>query len=188
MFIQTESTPNPATLKFIPGREVMGPGAVADFPDRASAGRSPLAGALFQIPEVGRVFFGADFVSVTKTDGDWKHLKPAILGAIMEHFTRGLPLMVEGAGEEADKGEGFAEADSEVVEQIKELIETRVRPAVAGDGGDIIFKGFDGTAGTVFLELRGSCAGCPSSTMTLKNGIENMLRHFIPEVNGVEAV
>ena len=188
MFIQTESTPNPATLKFIPGREVMGTGAVADFPDRVSAGRSPLAAALFQIPEVGRVFFGSDFVSVTKTDGDWRHLKPAILGAIMEHFTRDVPLMVEGSSDEAEKPATFSEGDSEIVEQIKELIETRVRPAVAGDGGDIIFKGFDGSAGTVFLELRGSCAGCPSSTMTLKNGIENMLRHFIPEVNAVEAV
>jgi Fe-S cluster biogenesis protein NfuA len=188
MFIQTESTPNPATLKFLPGREVMGEGAVADFPDRASAGRSPLADALFHIPEVGRVFFGSDFISVTKTDGDWRHLKPAILGAIMEHFTHDRALLAEGAGADVDKTEGFSEADSEIVEQIKELIETRVRPAVAGDGGDIIFKGFDGAAGTVFLELRGSCAGCPSSTMTLKNGIENMLRHFIPEVSAVEAV
>lgn len=188
MFIQTESTPNPATLKFLPGREVMGQGAVADFPDRASAGRSPLADALFSIPEVERVFFGADFISVTKTDGDWRHLKPAVLGAIMEHFTRGLPLLAEGAGAETEAEEGYAEADAEIVEQIRELIETRVRPAVAGDGGDIIFKGFDGRAGTVFLQLRGSCAGCPSSTMTLKNGIENMLRHFIPEVNAVEAV
>ena len=189
MFIQTESTPNPATLKFIPGREVMGVGAVADFPDRQSAARSPLATALFEIPEVSRVFFGGDFVSVTKSDGDWRHLKPAILGAIMEHFTRGLPLIttVE-AGGEADKDAAYSEEDAEIVDQIKELIETRVRPAVAGDGGDIIFKGFDGSAGTVFLELRGSCAGCPSSTMTLKNGIENMLRHFIPEVNAVEAV
>ncbi|HUO91851.1 MAG TPA: NifU family protein [Rhizomicrobium sp.] len=188
MFIQTESTPNPATLKFIPGRDVMGAGAVADFPDRESAQRSPLAEALFRIPEVGRVFFGADFVSVTKTDGDWRHLKPAILGAIMEHFTRGVPLMTGISAEEPALQQGYSDADAEIVGQIKELIETRVRPAVAGDGGDIIFKGFDGSAGTVFLELRGSCAGCPSSTMTLKNGIENMLRHFIPEVNAVEAV
>jgi Fe-S cluster biogenesis protein NfuA len=139
---------------------------------------------------VGRVFFGADFVSVTKTDGDWRHLKPAILGAIMEHFTRGLPLMATGQATDtgAPAGESYGEADGEIVDQIKELIETRVRPAVAGDGGDIVFRGFDGAAGTVFLELRGSCAGCPSSTMTLKNGIENMLRHFIPEVNAVEAV
>jgi Fe-S cluster biogenesis protein NfuA len=188
MFIQTESTPNPATLKFIPGREVMGAGAVADFPDRESAGRSPLAAALFQIPEVSRVFFGADFVSVTKTDGDWRHLKPAVLGAIMEHFTRDIPLMSGATVEDVEKPAAYSEADTEIVDQIKELIETRVRPAVASDGGDIIFKGFDGAAGTVFLELRGSCAGCPSSTMTLKNGIENMLRHFIPEVNAVEAI
>jgi len=140
MFIQTESTPNPATLKFLPGREVMGEGAVADFPSADQAGRSPLAKALFAIPEVSRVFFGSDFISVTKS------------------------------------------------EQIKELIETRVRPAVAQDGGDIIFKGFDGASGVVSLHLQGSCAGCPSSTMTLKNGIENMLRHYVPEVTAVEAV
>jgi len=188
MFIQTESTPNPATLKFIPGREVMGAGAVADFPDRDSAGRSPLAEALFRIPEVDRVFFGADFISVTKSDGDWRHLKPAILGAIMEHFTREIPLLVGGAAEETETATRYSEGDADIVEQIQELLETRVRPAVAGDGGDIVFTGFDGKAGTVFLELRGSCAGCPSSTMTLKNGIENMLRHFIPEVNAVEAV
>ncbi|MBU6299621.1 MAG: NifU family protein [Alphaproteobacteria bacterium] len=185
MFIQTESTPNPATLKFLPGREVMGEGAVADFPSREAAQRSPLARALFETPEVGRVFFGADFISVTKTDGDWKHLKPAILGAIMEHFTRGLPL-IEGAAEEAD--EVAAGEDDEIVAQIKDLIETRVRPAVAQDGGDIIFKGFDEKSGVVFLHMRGSCAGCPSSTMTLKNGIENMLRHYVPEVSAVEAV
>src|SRR5262249_4609984 len=133
-------------------------------------------------------FFGADFISVTKTDGDWRHLKPAVLGAIMEHFTRGLPVMAEAKPEEPEKAVAYSDEDAEIVEQIKELLETRVRPAVAGDGGDIIFKGFDGAAGPVFLQLRGSCAGCPSSVMTLKNGIENMLRHFIPEVNTVEAV
>jgi Fe-S cluster biogenesis protein NfuA len=185
MFIQTESTPNPNTLKFLPGRDVMGEGAVADFPSAEQAGRSPLASALFAIPDVARVFFGSDFISVTKRDGDWKHLKPAILGAVMEHFTRGLPLM-EGSAEETE--ESYSEDDSEVVEQIKELIETRVRPAVAADGGDIIFKGFDGGSGVVSLRLQGSCAGCPSSTMTLKNGIENMLRHYVPEVTAVEAV
>jgi len=185
MFIQTESTPNPATLKFLPGREVMGEGAVADFPSAETAARSPLAKALFAIPEVSRVFFGSDFISVTKRDGDWKHLKPTILGAVMEHFTRGLPL-IEGAAEETE--ESFSEDDAEVVEQIKELIETRVRPAVAADGGDIIFKGFDGQSGVVSLHLQGSCAGCPSSTITLKNGIENMLRHYVPEVTAVEAV
>ncbi|HWD26792.1 MAG TPA: NifU family protein [Rhizomicrobium sp.] len=187
MFIQTESTPNPATLKFLPGREVMGEGQVADFPAAESGARSPLAAALFAIPEVSRVFFGSDFISVTKRDGDWKHLKPAILGAIMEHFTRDLPLMT-GSADEADSATNDADADPEVVAQIKELIDTRVRPAVAQDGGDIIYKGFDGAAGIVFLHLQGSCAGCPSSTMTLKNGIENMLRHYVPEVNAVEAV
>lgn len=187
MFIQTESTPNPATLKFLPGRQVMGDGAVADFPAAETAGRSPLARALFAVPEVSRVFFGADFISVTKRDGDWKHLKPAILGAIMEHFTQGLPLL-EGGADETDAAESYDEADTEVVDQIKELIETRVRPAVAQDGGDIIFRGFDGASGVVSLHLQGSCAGCPSSTMTLKNGIENMLRHYVPEVTAVEAV
>ncbi|HEY1711055.1 MAG TPA: NifU family protein [Rhizomicrobium sp.] len=188
MFIQTESTPNPATLKFLPGREVMGEGAVADFPDKAAAARSPLACALFELPEVARVFFGSDFVSVTKTEAeDWKHIKPAILGTIMDHFTRGLPL-IEGSADEADDDETFGEADPEIVSQIRELIETRVRPAVAQDGGDIIYKGFDGGSGVVYLHLQGSCAGCPSSTMTLKNGIENMLRHYVPEVNAVEAV
>lgn len=187
MFIQTESTPNPATLKFLPGREVMGEGAVADFPSMDTAGRSPLAKALFQVPDVSRVFFGSDFISVTKRDGDWKHLKPAILGAIMEHFTQGLPLM-EGDAAEVPAEESFSEDDAEIVDQIKELIETRVRPAVAQDGGDIIFRGFDGSSGVVTLHMQGSCSGCPSSTMTLKNGIENMLRHYVPEVTAVEAV
>jgi Fe-S cluster biogenesis protein NfuA len=187
MFIQTEATPNPQTLKFLPGREVMGESAVADFPDRDSAQRSPLAGALFEIPDVARVFFGSDFISVTKSGEDWQHLKPAILGAIMDHFTRGLPL-IEGTHEEADDSTSFGEGDPEIVAQIRELLDTRVRPAVANDGGDIIFKGFDGGSGIVFLHLRGSCAGCPSSTLTLKHGIENMLRHYIPEVTAVEAV
>jgi Fe-S cluster biogenesis protein NfuA len=184
MFIQTESTPNPATLKFLPGREVMGDGKVADFASREDAGRSPLARALFETPEVSRVFFGSDFISVTKSEGDWKHLKPAILGAIMEHFTRGLPL-IEGGAEEKDVAAGN---DSDIVAQIKELIETRVRPAVAQDGGDIIYRGFDEASGVVFLHMRGSCAGCPSATMTLRNGIENLLRHYVPEVSAVEAV
>jgi Fe-S cluster biogenesis protein NfuA len=185
MFIQTETTPNPATLKFMPGREVMGAGTV-DFPDAEAGARSPLATRLFAIPEVERVFFGADFVTVTKRDGDWRHLKPAILGAIMEHFTLGLPLFETEAAEEAEPV--YEGEEAEIVSQIKELIETRVRPAVANDGGDIIFKGFDGGSGTVFLHLQGSCAGCPSSSITLRNGIENMLRHYIPEVSAVEAV
>ena len=187
MFIQTESTPNPNTLKFLPGRAVMGDGAVADFPDAEAAERSPLARALFGIPDVARVFFGSDFISVTKADADWRHLKPAILAAIMDHFTQGLPLIEDGHAE-AEDDTFYGEGDPEIVAQIRELLDTRVRPAVAGDGGDIIFKGFDGGSGIVFLHLRGSCAGCPSSTMTLKHGIENMLRHYIPEVNAVEAV
>ncbi|HWY62753.1 MAG TPA: NifU family protein [Rhizomicrobium sp.] len=184
MFIQTESTPNPATLKFLPGRDVMGAGSVADFPSADSAQRSPLAKALFQTPEVSRVFFGADFISVTKRDGDWKHLKPALLGTIMEHFTQDLPLM---NGEVAED-EGFKEGDPDIVYQVKYMIDTKVRPAVAQDGGDIIFKGFDIETGIVSLHLQGSCAGCPSSSRTLKNGIENMLRHYFPEVTAVEAV
>ncbi|HWA03645.1 MAG TPA: NifU family protein [Rhizomicrobium sp.] len=187
MFIQTESTPNPATLKFLPGCEVMGEGAVADFPTPDSAGRSALARALFEIPDVARVFFGSDFISVTKAGGDWRQLKVPVLAAIMDHFTRGLPV-IEGGGEEQDNSDFYGEGDPDVVAQIRELIDTRVRPAVAQDGGDIIYKGFDGNAGIVFLHLQGSCAGCPSSTLTLKNGIENMLRHFVPEVNAVEAV
>lgn len=188
MFIQTESTPNPATLKFLPGREVMGEGAVADFPDAGAAARSPLAAALFAIPSVSRVFFGADFISVTKEDGEWQHLKPAILGAIMEHFTQGKPLIEGSADENGEDDKVYEGEEAEIVDQIRELIETRVRPAVANDGGDIIFKGYDGATGIVSLHMRGSCAGCPSSTITLKNGIENMLRHYVPEVNAVEAV
>jgi len=189
MFIQTETTPNPATLKFLPGREVMG-NSTADFPDAEAGKRSPLAQRLFAIPEVERVFFGSDFITVTKKDApdaDWRHLKPMILGAIMEHFTRGLPLF-EGEMAAAEAEPVYEGEEAEIVAQIKELIDTRVRPAVASDGGDIIFKGFDGGSGTVFLHLQGSCSGCPSSTITLKNGIENMLRHYVPEVSAVEAV
>jgi Fe-S cluster biogenesis protein NfuA len=175
MFIQTEQTPNPATLKFLPGREVMGNGT-ADFPSTEAAKRSPLADHLFGVEGVTGVFFGADFITVTKSDDkDWHLLKPAILGAIMEHFTAGRPLLNEGAAE-AQSTEG----DSEIVTQIKELIETRVRPAVAQDGGDIVFQSFED--GIVYLHMQGSCAGCPSSTATLKSGIENMLKHYIPEV------
>lgn len=184
MFIQTESTPNPATLKFLPGRDVMGEGQVADFPSKEFADRSPLALALFELPEVSRVFFGADFISVTKHDGDWKHIKPAILGTIMEHFTRGLPLL-EGTAEERDD-QDYGEGDPEVISQIKELIETRVRPAVAQDGGDITFQGY--REGIVYLHMRGACSGCPSSTATLRHGIENLLKHFIPEVQEVRPV
>ncbi len=184
MFIQTEQTPNPNTLKFLPGREVMVE-ATAHFPDAESARRSPLAERLFKIESVVGVFFGSDFISVTKSDDtEWHLLKPAILGVIMEHYVAGLPLFhedVEAAEDEADFGE-----DSDIVAQIRELLDTRVRPAVAQDGGDIIFRGFD--KGVVYLQMRGACSGCPSSTATLKAGIENMLQHYIPEVVEVRAV
>ena len=187
MFIQTEQTPNPATLKFLPGREVMTRGT-ADFVDSATAARSPLAERLFQIDGVAGVFLGADFVTVTKTeDQEWYLLKPAILGVIMEHFVAGRPVLLEGAdgdGLEGDPGDDAE--DSEVVKQIKELLDTRVRPAVAQDGGDIVFRSFD--EGVVYLHMQGACAGCPSSTATLKMGIENMLRHYIPEVTEVRPV
>jgi Fe-S cluster biogenesis protein NfuA len=185
MFIQTESTPNPATLKFLPGRDVLGQGA-ADFPTREAAAKSPLAARLFEIEGVSGVMFGPDFITVTKVGHDWPQLKPMILGAIMEHFTQGLPVM--GGEAQSATSEEYDAADEEIVVQIKELLDTRIRPAVAQDGGDIVFRGFEGKSGTVFLNLRGACAGCPSSTATLKNGIENMLRHYIPEVNTVEAV
>jgi Fe-S cluster biogenesis protein NfuA len=181
MFIQTEQTPNPATLKFLPGRDVMAAGT-ADFPAPETAGRSPLASALFGVEGVRGVFFGGDFVTVTKADDrDWQLLKPAILAVIMEHFTSGQPLFAAGAA-----GEAETEGDEgEIVAQIKELLETRVRPAVAQDGGDIVFRSFED--GVVFLHLQGSCSGCPSSTATLKAGIENLLRHYIPEVREVRA-
>ena len=182
MFIQTEATPNPATLKFLPGRTVLGDGTL-EFRDRDTAGRSPLAEKLFAIAGVTGVFYGSDFVTVTKADGDWQHLKPAILGAIMEHYMSGAPLLADGAAEE-DAEEFFDEKDAETVATIKDLIETRVRPAVANDGGDITFRGFK--EGIVYLDMKGSCAGCPSSTATLKHGIQNLLRHFVPDVVEVQ--
>ncbi len=184
MFIQTEATPNPATLKFLPGRDVMQSGT-ANFPDRESAARSPLAERLFQVDGLTGVFLGSDFITVTKADDrEWHLLKPAILGVIMEHFTAGRPVVL---GEEQQSAQGSeSDEDSEVVAQIKELINTRVRPAVAQDGGDIVFHGFEN--GVVLLHMQGACAGCPSSTATLKMGIENMLRHYIPEVVEVRAV
>lgn len=186
MFIQTESTPNPATLKFLPGKVVMENGT-AEFRDRDAAMASPLAEKLFAIPGVTSVFFGYDFVTVTKDNAEWPHLKPAILGSIMEHFMSGAPIMGGGAtGDEDPDGEFFNEGDESIVATIKELLETRVRPAVAQDGGDITFRGF--RDGKVFLNMKGSCAGCPSSTATLKHGVQNLLRHFIPEVQEVEAV
>jgi Fe-S cluster biogenesis protein NfuA len=185
MFIQTESTPNPATLKFLPGQTVLEAGT-ADFPSVEAAEASPLATRLFGVAGVTGVFFGSDFVTVTKAeDSAWEHLKPALLGAIMEHFQSGQPVM-EG---EATAPAGHAEhdgPDGEIVKQIKELLDTRVRPAVAQDGGDITFHGFE--RGVVYLHMQGACAGCPSSTLTLKMGIENLLRHYIPEVTEVRPV
>ena len=181
MFIQTEETPNPATLKFIPGQAVM-PEGTADFRSAADAARSPLATALFGVDGVSGVYLGRDFISVSKAaDKDWFALKPAVLAAIMDHFTAGKPV-IEGTADTAAKSED----DDEIVAQIKELLETRVRPAVAQDGGDIVFHGFE--KGVVYLHMQGSCAGCPSSTATLKSGIENMLRYYVPEVVEVRAV
>jgi NFU1 iron-sulfur cluster scaffold homolog, mitochondrial len=172
MFIETESTPNPATLKFLPGRDVMGAGT-ADFAAAEAAGRSPLATALFDLPGIARVFLGSDFVTVTKTDEvSWQALKPQVLATLMSHFVAGRAVILP--------------EDQEVVEQIRELLDTRVRPAVAGDGGDIVFRGY--RDGIVKLHMQGSCSGCPSSRATLKHGIENMLRHYVPEVVGVEQV
>lgn len=185
MFIQTEETPNPATLKFLPGREVLAQGT-AEFREHADAtARSPLADALFHIDGVTGVFFGRDFITVTKTgDRDWAVLKPPVLATIMEQFTQNRPVMAEGSVQAAAHATGH-EDDAEIVQQIQELLDTRVRPAVAQDGGDITFHGFED--GIVYLRMQGSCAGCPSSTATLKAGIENMLRHYIPEVLEVRA-
>ena len=183
MFIQTEQTPNPATLKFLPGRPVMTTGT-ANFTSQEATPTSPLAERLFALPEVAGVFLGADFITVTKAgDGDWYQLKPAILAVIMEHFTAGRPVMLANA---ADITATAEEDEDEIVAQIKELLETRVRPAVAQDGGDIIFHDFED--GVVYLHMQGSCSGCPSSTATLKAGIENMLRHYVPEVVEVRAI
>jgi Fe-S cluster biogenesis protein NfuA len=188
MFIQTEATPNPATLKFLPGRDVL-EGEPRDFRSIDAAAASPLATGLFAISGVTGVFLGSDFISVTKDDTNWAHIKPAILGVIMDHFLSGKPVIIESAAElpDFDEIEEFYEPDDkEMVEVIKELLATRVRPAVAMDGGDIIFKGF--REGTVFLHMQGACSGCPSSTATLKNGIENLLRHFVPGVESVQQV
>lgn len=186
MFIQTETTPNPATLKFLPGQEVLGAGT-ADFPNIDAAAISPLASRIFAVPGVAGVFLGSDFVTVTKDQAtDWAHAKPAILGAIMEHYQSGKPVMTGAAS--GGHAEGGAETgeDGAIIAQIKELLDTRVRPAVARDGGDITFHGFE--RGVVYLHMQGACAGCPSSTYTLKMGIENLLRHYIPEVSEVRAV
>ena len=184
MFIQTEATPNPATLKFLPGRTVLDSGTL-DIRDKTAATSSPLAERLFDIPNVSGVFFGSDFISISKDGGDWQQMKPAILGAIMEHYLSGVPIVAQDSV--AQGGEEFFDAsDADTVATIKDLIETRVRPAVAGDGGDITFKGYK--EGVVYLHMKGACSGCPSSTATLKHGIQNLLRHFVPEVQEVRPV
>jgi Fe-S cluster biogenesis protein NfuA len=185
MFIQTEATPNPATLKFLPGRAVL-EGGTLDLRSKGDAAQSPLAERLFGINGVSGVFFGSDFVAVTKDAGDWPQLKPMILGAIMEHFMSGAPLLAAAAAEQSAADEFFDAADAETVATIKELIETRVRPAVANDGGDITFRGFRN--GVVYLNMKGACSGCPSSTATLRHGIQNLLRHFVPDVTEVRPV
>jgi Fe-S cluster biogenesis protein NfuA len=185
MFIQTEATPNPATLKFLPGRVVLENGTL-DLRNKDEAARSPLAERLFDIAGVSGVFFGSDFIAVTKNTDEWQRLKPMILGAIMEHFMSGAPLLAAGNNSETETEEFFDAADAETVATIKELIETRVRPAVANDGGDITFRGFKD--GVVFLNMKGACSGCPSSTATLRHGIQNLLRHFIPDVTEVRPV
>jgi len=184
MFIETEGTPNPATLKFLPGREVMGPRGTADFASAEAAARSPLASRIFALGGVARVFLGSDFVTVTQAEeADWQELRPQVLAALVEHFMSGQPVL---EGEEAEHAGDYDPADEEIVEQIKELLDTRIRPAVAGDGGDIVFRGF--RDGIVQLHLQGACSGCPSSRATLRHGVENMLRHYIPEVVAVEQV
>jgi Fe-S cluster biogenesis protein NfuA len=180
MFIQTEPTPNPATLKFLPGRPVLEQGTF-EATSPAEAENSPLAKALMEIPGVRGVFLAPDFISVTKGEGEWTHLRPQVLGVVTEFFLSGAPAL---SGGTAATQEFFDAADQDIVDTIKDLIETRVRPAVAGDGGDIIFKGF--RDGIVYLGMKGACSGCPSSTATLKHGIENLFRHFLPEVKGVE--
>jgi Fe-S cluster biogenesis protein NfuA len=186
MFIQTEATPNPATLKFLPGRTVLASGTL-EMRDRAEAAKSPLAEKLFDVANVSGVFLGSDFITVTKSDGEWPQLKPAILGVIMEHFMSGAPVVLdETSADASESGEFFEADDAETVATIKELIETRVRPAVANDGGDITFRGY--RDGVVYLAMKGSCSGCPSSTATLKHGIQNLLRHFVPDVTEVRPI
>ncbi len=183
MFIQTEPTPNPSTLKFVPGKQVLASG-VQDFKSLKDADSSPLATRLFEVDGVAGVFLGNDFISVTKGDLDWELLKPAVMGVIMEHFMSGAPVM-EGDVQRDNENEVFDEEDRETVDTIKQLLEEKVRPAVAQDGGDIIFQAYKD--GIVYLQMRGACSGCPSSTATLKNGIENLLKHFLPEVKEVRS-
>ncbi|ALE02992.1 NifU family protein [Bartonella ancashensis] len=190
MFIQTETTPNPATLKFLPGRVLLTTGVLEFRKNDESTLHSPLATKLLQIPNISGIMLGYDFITVTKNEGEWQHLKPVILGTIMEHLLSDEPIVTKKAKEQAQihtlNEEFYDEKDADIVSIIKEVLETRVRPAVANDGGDITFRGFEN--GVVYLNMRGACAGCPSSTATLKHGIENLLRHFIPEVLGVEAM
>ena len=185
MFIQTEATPNPATLKFLPGKPVL-TGGTREYRKAADALESPLVEKLFSVSGVSGVFLGHDFITITKGAGEWQHLKPAILGTIMDHYVSGAPIIVDEAAAELQGEEFFAEEHGEIVKTIKDLLDSRVRPAVAQDGGDITFKGFK--EGVVYLNMKGSCAGCPSSTATLKHGIENLLKHFVPEVSEVRPV
>jgi Fe-S cluster biogenesis protein NfuA len=185
MFIQTEHTPNPSTLKFLPGRTVLGDGTL-DYRSKDEGADSPLAIRLFEIEGVTGVFLGSDFISVTKGDVEWPHIKPAILGAIMEHYISGAPAVGDAAAGDSDGAEQYDPKDEDTVKTIKELLDTRVRPAVANDGGDITFQGFKD--GVVFLHMRGACSGCPSSTATLRHGIENLLKHFCPDVQEVRPV
>jgi NFU1 iron-sulfur cluster scaffold homolog, mitochondrial len=191
MFIQTQPTPNPAALKFLPGRDVS-PATPYEFTSLEEAAASPLAAALFGLNGVRSVFLGSDFVSITKSDdADWSHLKPQALAAIMDHFVSGAPVIADSTDSAGVAGADDIEYEgetAEIVAEIKELIATRVRPAVANDGGDIIFKRFDAETGIVQLIMRGACSGCPSSTLTLKQGVENLLRHYVPEVTAVEAI
>jgi NFU1 iron-sulfur cluster scaffold homolog, mitochondrial len=191
MFIQTQTTPNPATLKFLPGRDVS-PETPYEFISAEDAAASPLASALFGLTGVRAIFLGSDFISITKADeADWAHLKPQALAAIMDHFVSGAPIFADAGSkaphDDVEDDTVYEGETAEIVAEIKELIATRVRPAVANDGGDIIFKRFDVETGIVHLTMRGACSGCPSSTLTLKQGVENLLRHYVPEVTAVEA-
>jgi Fe-S cluster biogenesis protein NfuA len=187
MFIQTETTPNPAVLKFLPGRELMASGT-REFHDAEAAAASPLAEALFDLGGVTRVFFGQEFLTVSKApDRDWSHLKAPILAAIMDHFTDGRPLLRDSDAKAHDEDVYDGDA-AQIVIEIKDLLDSRIRPAVAQDGGDILFSKFEPETGVVWLHMRGACAGCPSSAATLRAGVENMLRHYVPEVTRVEQV